>query len=299
MSGEWIIVKSYDYGETWEDLGSFYFSSKRFFNAPHYLGEDSYLNPIARLGVIRTDNYGYDWYHTEHGLEENHIYSLAVSPAGSVYVGTRLFWFAGFAYRYASDIQSWVHTGQEILNNEVWSLDFHNNHLIARTNYEIAISNSPTGNWQSISPEGVDCPFSESYYASYFSQNGILYVGNDVCGIHFKHLGDPEWNWSRSGLPWDFIDGISENQRGHIYASTWQHGPYISTDEGQNWTEHEDNIPIINNIEFGGADTLFAATRGGLFWSTDDGDSWDLMTNGWTYHVVYRNGILIAGFASM
>jgi len=274
MALDWIVVQSFDYGDTWLDFGQFYFGAIK---APHYIEESTYLYSLEKYGIIKSVDDGYTWFRSENGLEESIPVSLAVSPTGDLFAGTVLYWFSGGAYKFigASDYP-WIRVGVEMLSHRLWSIDYQDSCLIARTNYEVAISSDLAESWESIRPTGINCNFSEHYYGSYISHNDVIYVSNDECGVHYKPIDDLDWNWSHTGLPWDYIFGFGENQRGQIYASTWQLGPFISTDEGQSWVDFPDYLPSIRNIAFGGLDTLFAATSTGLYWSIDDGDAWDI-----------------------
>ena len=171
---------------------------------------------------------------------------------------------------------------------------------------QIAQSESPTAQWQSVGPYDYDHNASERSYAPGHahvytteqakSNNDILYAGTATAGL---------WRSSDYGLNWELttqnimVNGIRAIEIDHSNENTVYFGGsgkiYKSVDGGANWTETGD--AAFNNTSHSVNDlmmhptnnqTLWACTENGLYQTTNGGTDWNQVLGGVFQEVEYH-----------
>ena len=120
------------------------------------------------------------------------------------------------------------------------------------------------------------------YFEGRMENNRLLpiAVGLIIMFLVISPLMADENRWSTNGPYGARVSDIAihpiDNQ--HIYIGTIESGIYQTTDGGADWFLMEDDTlnPVISAIKIHplGPDTIFAATRNGVFKSNDSGQSW-------------------------
>ena len=100
------------------------------------------------------------------------------------------------------------------------------------------------------------------------------------------------------------VRALAINSSGHIFAGTYGSGVFRSTDNGNTWTNvNNDNLRYcyVYALAINSSGYIFAGTYGsGVFRSTDNGNTWTQINNGLTNIYVYSltvssNGYIFAG----
>ena len=196
-------------------------------------------------GIFRSTDNGASWLQTNAGPEVLWPASLAVTPTGTILVGT---WYVsngpgGKIFRSSDNGQTWSLVLQAQQNSDVQSLAIaQNGDIFAGT-----VSSS------------------DSLYKS--TNDGQTWSGIVTTNLTSKALYS-----------------ISINPNGHLFAGTLENGLMRSENNGVNWTSAQNGLPFPNTGEFFpqvltmvfSGDTAYAGTHGskGVYKSTTNGDSW-------------------------
>ncbi len=129
---------------------------------------------------------------------------------------------------------------------------------------------------------------SDSFYISissilFLENNDILTagVGSTTGGIYKSTDSSKIWERKVTGASISSVTKLITSSDS-IYASIYD-GVYISIDEGESWNEiasKPDSSNEIIDIVISKDGKIFAATFGEIFRSTDNGLTWELVTNG-------------------
>jgi photosystem II stability/assembly factor-like uncharacterized protein len=109
--------------------------------------------------------------------------------------------------------------------------------------------------------------------------------------------------WTGLGLDSCEIKMVVQNGN-KLYAGSGWYGVYLSTNEGQSWTNVAFGIPVvywtINTLCAYGSN-IFAGTHGGIYHSTNDGTNWTAVNTGLNnydvHSIILKDNILFAGTA--
>ncbi len=153
--------------------------------------------------------------------------------------------------------------------------------------------------WTAISPDltnGQHPSGSLSYgtltaIAPSYNNLDAIYTGSDDGNVNVTFDGGTTWTNISSGLPDRYVTSIaispSDDQTAYVTFSGFgvlDYDPHVfkTTDAGQNWTDISSNLPgipvndiIINSTE----DLLIVATDLNVWYSQNDGASWDILGN--------------------
>jgi len=96
----------------------------------------------------------------------------------------------------------------------------------------------------------------------------------------FRSINNGE-NWVETGLSAGYIRSLAVNSSGHIFAGVFWGGVYRSTDYGDSWT-------LLNNfynstvysLAINDSGHIFAASEWNVYRSKDNGDTWTQINNG-------------------
>jgi len=130
------------------------------------------------------------------------------------------------------------------------------------------------------------------------NDSGHIYLGNTGYG-QYSVSKDGGYTWTHYSHPSPFIYCIEINDSGHIFIGGNYTG-YRSTDNGATWTVLSGGITSsINSIAINSSGHLFAgnsleyASQSGILKSTDNGDSWTPVKEGFrvypTHNIVINN----------
>ena len=108
-----------------------------------------------------------------------------------------------------------------------------------------------------------------------------------------------------NGLTNTYVPALAINASGQIFAGTWGNGVFLSTDNGESWTEVSNGItqPFILSLVINAEGDIFAGADfgGGVFRSVDNGRTWTPVDNGLTTSnnvnalIVSSSGDIFAG----
>ncbi len=190
----------------------------------------------------------------------------------------------------------WVRTGGPSMRS-VSALSISGATIIAGTSFgDIYVSTDNGANWngpkyltlgyvaQIISVPVAGSPGDTAVFAAVYSDTGVgLFVSPD--------LGN---SWQPDGLLGSAVQCLAASGT-DLFAGTWSHGIYHSTNMGSTWTASNKGLPASNGANFptvtslevissgGGTSTIYAGTNAGIFTSTDNGASWDSLGLGNVY----------------
>lgn len=181
--------------------------------------------------------------------------------------------------------------------------------------------------WEKISPKLIehgdevgDDFFQRTISAvSQSAINGSLIYAGTSDGRVWRSM-DSGLNWDNisEGVPYRYISDIvpSATMENTVYVSVTGYKsddftPYIhrSDDNGDTWESISGNLPLISIneiyvLEENGADIIFVATDGGIFFTQDDGLNWDILGDNLPIIEVYdldynevHNQLIAATFA--
>lgn len=151
--------------------------------------------------------------------------------------------------------------------------------------------------WQAISPDLTDGqhPSGASAYgtitsiASSYQDQDILYAGTDDGNVQRTLDGGDTWQMVTDGLPDRYVSGLAVHPEDaltcYVAFSGYRDLDFVShlfktTNGGDSWTSVSGDLPDmpINDVLIDLANSrLFIATDVGVWFSTDDGGTWDLL----------------------
>jgi photosystem II stability/assembly factor-like uncharacterized protein len=209
-------------------------------------------------GIYRTTNSGGSWTPINSGLDDTAILSLAVSPSNP-------------SVLYAGGLQ-WVYRSED--GGDSW--------YIADNNYPAYY----------IEAVAVDPGNANTFYAGSQRPGWRLDTGLPPSGF-FKSTtgaGNGSLVLKNSGMQDTFVLDIAQDALNSsiLYAGTWGSGVYRSDDGGASWQPKNAGltVPYVYGVEAakdGSNPVLYAATfysDGGLFRSTDRGETWTEVSAG-------------------
>ncbi|HEY3873898.1 MAG TPA: regulator, partial [Candidatus Kapabacteria bacterium] len=99
-------------------------------------------------------------------------------------------------------------------------------------------------------------------------------------GIFRSTNNGGSWSAKNNGLTNTYVWALAIIGT-NLFAGTYGGGVFLSTDSGDTWTAANNGLSntTVQALEVNGSN-LFAGTLGGVFLSTNNGTSWDSVTNG-------------------
>lgn len=159
--------------------------------------------------------------------------------------------------------------------------------------------------WTAISPDltdGLHPSGSLSYgtltaIASSYLNLNTIYTGSDDGNVHVTFDGGTNWTDISAGLPDRYVTSIAisptDDNTAYITFSGFgvlDYDPHVfkTVDGGQNWTDISSNLPSIpaNDILIGPNDWLVLATDLNVWFSTNDGGSWNILGNNLPFSIM-------------
>ncbi len=155
-------------------------------------------------------------------------------------------------------------------------------------------------NWTVISPDltdGVHPSGSMAFgtltaIASSYNNLDVIYTGSDDGNVNVTFDGGASWTDVSTGLPDQYITSIAmvpdDDMIAYVTVSGFKYLEYTphvfkTTDGGENWTDISSNLPnlpINDIITYSEENILLVATDLNVWFSINDGESWDILGNG-------------------
>ncbi len=152
-----------------------------------------------------------------------------------------------------------------------------------------AFSSSQT-QWTKISPNFI------SAETVNINSQGDIFVGTFFDGIYRSTDDGSSWVQVYSDNGQKPISKLAVNHQDQLFLGTKDFGVWTSIDNGFNWVQTPCNLAEVSDIEINSEDDIFAANidnGGGIYRSTDNGNSWDFIRPDTT--VQYITTIFITG----
>ena len=183
-----------------------------------------------------------------------------------------------------------------------WNTPF----IISPFNHEILYygtnrlyTSNKAASWSVISPdltEGLHPSGSLAYgtltaIASSFNNLDVIYTGSDDGNVNVTFDGGSSWTNISAGLPDQYITSIatvpSSDMTAYVTVSGFKsldYTPHVfkTEDGGQTWNDISSNLPSIpvnDIIVYPSQNILFVATDLYVWYSKNDGASWDILGN--------------------
>jgi len=154
--------------------------------------------------------------------------------------------------------------------------------------------------WTAISPDLTDGPHpsgASSYgtltaIASSYNNLNTIYTGSDDGNVNVTFDAGATWTNISDGLPNQYITSLAtvpdNDETLYVTVSGYKaldYTPHVfkTIDGGQNWTSISGNLPSIpvnDIIVYPAQDILFVATDLNVWYSKNDGASWDVLGTG-------------------
>lgn len=240
-------------------------------------------------GIFRSVNHGGHWDQINDGLINTTIYDLAIDQNNRILAGTD----GNGLFSSTNSGESWQRF--DFPAPRVKSVAFNTSGTIFAGTYEQGMFRSTDGglSWEPINnglPANViDNAIKailvkpENNYVFLATPNGVFRSTDD--GVIWTQLLDSS----------AYVNCLAMNSRGHILAGLHPRtfkGVYLSKDNGEQWTYLGLILESISAIAINSQDHIFAGTYfRGIYRSTDDGKSWELINDGLNY--TWMTGIAI------
>jgi photosystem II stability/assembly factor-like uncharacterized protein len=137
--------------------------------------------------------------------------------------------------------------------------------------------------------------------------NDLFFINNTIImstaeGLYKSSNLGTSWAKNNNGINALQIESLAKNNS-YIFAGTNNQGIFRSADDGQNWLSINNGITGLNSSHINEiyvlGNTTFIATDGGIFSSTNSGNSWELKfdpgLNKSTQVLDYNNGNFVTG----
>lgn len=287
MNGEGVIVSD-DNGVTWKPVNNGL--SYKFIDALCASGKNLYAGTWGKGVFISSDN-GQTW--TESGLENRECRDFAVS-GGIIWLGTD----KGI-FRTADDGNSWVGAGLE--KNTVYSVALIGNTLFAGTYSQGIFRSSDNGaTWEQV----LKTPDNRLTVRDIINSGNLIFAATDSSGIFVSSDKGASWKQKIKGLATFKESGLDKYSLSRIsslvcsgdsvFAATWNHGVFLTTDGGDNWKHCGLKKGAINTTLAIKGGLMFAGEYwGNIFRSENTGRDWEFVMAG--INITLMNSIYIGG----
>jgi photosystem II stability/assembly factor-like uncharacterized protein len=161
-------------------------------------------------------------------------------------------------------------------------------YLISALIYLLLISSNLSAQWKD-----TECPFG-GYVLAIATAEPQIFIGTDQGGVYRTTDNGENWSQVNSGLTSTSVSALVFSGS-TLFAGTSVGGIFRSTDYGLNWTEVNSGLSVlfINTLAVSGSNIFagarYSVTGGGVFLSTNNGDSWTYV--GLTDYEVYSLAI--------
>ncbi len=261
-------------------LQEYSYSSERSANLTHF---NSWQMQLARkvvayddvlaisygsLGAFESFDGGKSW--GEISSNYNDCRSVYISGQGDIYAGTYTSAYSGRLYKSTDGGMTWLDISPYGYMTSFLSVTpLSDGNLIAAGSGGVFVYDPQKSYWT----QSIDITSASSQYVS---RSGVVYVGDGNNGIYVSTDNGATWTESDSGLPKSTFIAFGESPTGRVFTAASPSGVYYTDNHGQSWTAVNGG-PLQYEKASGFAykeDTVFAATTGGVVYSTDNGIDW-------------------------
>lgn len=223
-----------------------------------------------RMGLLKTTDNGNTW--TNLGLLNKDLRTVAFSSNGKIFVPA-----AGDGGIYVSNDSgaTWIEKTSGLGKTAVRVIaSSKSGQLYAGTwLYGVFKSTNDGDSWSKVS-NAFDV------YDIIADSLGHIFV---VCvdGVYRSTDQGSTWDLKNNGMSAHNMNGISKNHKGELFATTWSGQIYKSTNSGDSWTTANTSMSVkyIADIIFDSTTGVgFAATDSGVYFSSDDFNTWNNLT---------------------
>lgn len=249
------------------------------------LVKDGYIFAGGTDNVYRSNDGGNSWITLTNGLPDMPVAEDMISVNNVIYIAT----YGKGVYRSSNNGESWsaFNTGLSDLAKYGLTLFYDGNYLYLGTSGDMVYrSSAPFNNWEQKS-NGILWRVSGEAY-DFVKDGDTLYVGTGGNGVIYRSLNNGE-NWTEMEL---FSAGMQVRTLLKVNNSLiagYQYG-VMKKKPGENWTRHYNGINLTDAAMFMriinhngyllSANTKSLSPRGRFYYSTDNGENWTEMSEG-------------------
>lgn len=238
-------------------------------------------------GVLVSTNSGMDWSHSNWGLLDGDVRSVAATGS-KVFAGT---YSSGV---YVKDINGSIWEQTSFKDQSIISLTAVGNIVLAGTySTGIYLTSDNGKTWKKVNTGLND------FQVNCFAVSGTKIFAGAGDKVYLSTDMGNSWTEASNGLPSNTIISLAVNGS-NIYCGIWGNGIYTSPNNGLGWMKLGTSSPTnyVQSIAFNGS-TMYAV-GGRVYSSTNDGNSWtnisnDISTSANIQSIAYCGGNLIAG----
>lgn len=280
------VYSSTNNGANWtlknNGLTDFYISSLSASDSGIYAGTSS--------GVFFSSDNGNSWSLTNNGIPATYVIYSFIQTGDTVLAGSY-----GFGlYRSINNGGAWTSVGNGFpANSFVYAMIADGSTIYAGTNSGIYKSTDNGNSWFSS-----NSGFPASMWAKSFAvKPGYIFAGTYSEGVFVSADGGNSWNPARNGIPdlpfptglphnYPSVEGLAISGSNAIAATV--NGVYLTTNNGSNWLEANDQIlgTNITALAAGNSAVFSGEDRTGVYVTTTAGANWMRANNGLTSYSV-------------
>ncbi len=266
----------------------------------------------STAGIFKSTDNGNSWVEKNNGLTTDNVISLALNNAEDIFAGT----FDSGMFRSTDNGESWdqINSGLTLMNIRSIVIDNDSGYVFACAGPNpfsggVFRSSNNGDNW---TPVNAGLPFGAIFSLGIDSGNN-MYAGSGFgAGVYISTNNGDNWSasgltnqtvlsltidkinniiyagtytdvlkstdggstWSSTGLSGN-IWALTTTITGEVFAGTWSGSIYSSSDNGNSWNNLTNELTIVQDILIKPNGDIFAATAGpGILHSTDNGNHW-------------------------
>lgn len=209
------------------------------------------------------------WEAVNSGLSGLAVYSLLITPEGTLIAGTN----TGI-YRSFDEGDLWEASDTMAVASEVGTLAVDAEGIIYAGSRAHGVFRSMD---EGDSWEEVSTGLANLSVGKLAAVEGVIYAGTNLGAVY--RSTDQGESWEElfdNGLNNPFVPSVAMNDLGVVFTGS-DAGVFRSMDEGATWEAVNTGLGnlFIESLEISRDNVLFAGSDGGVFRSVDDGDTWE------------------------
>ena len=236
-------------------------------------------------GVYTTTDGGQSWSFTSAGMAADEwITEIALDPTDptTVYAASG----HGRVYKSTDGGAHWTNSSAGLPGDIVWSVAVNPvTPTIVYAGLEaqgVWRSTNGGATWSSWSGHEINCPYVREIVIDP-SDSESVYVGTDGCGVYRRSERDAAWTYLgphyTTGQRRVYAIGMTDSAPDTLLIGVWGDGIYKSANGGHSWQERNVDLSALRiervAVDPSQSGVVYASGRGGLFRSSDAGESWN------------------------